>query len=178
MAENNKEYNEEVITKLIDDCAKSGLEDLDSEIFSNLFVKGFTFISADKEQINKLKSLNNDFDIRNFKGDYYLISFIGKELNANEIKRYFDEIEVDNSDEELEPSKMDKEMLSNNIKECQLTSMYFSRIGKYSDKEVIDNLNKLLYNVDYDSRYVRKIKKMVSESPYKTIVKLLAENYG
>lgn len=177
MAENNKEYNEEVITKLIDDCAKSGLEDLDSEIFSNLFVKGFTFISADKEQIDKLKSLNNDFDIRNFKGDYYLISFIGKELNANEIKRYFDEIEIDSSDEELEPSKMDKEVLSNNIKECQLTSMYFSRIGKYTDKEVIDNLNKLLYNVDYDSRYIRNIKKKIDECPYKAIVKILAENY-
>lgn len=177
MAENNKEYNEEVITKLIDDCAKSGLEDLDSEIFSNLFVKGFTFISADKEQIDKLKNLNNDFDIRNFKGDYYLISFIGKELNANEIKRYFDEIEIDNSDDDLEPSKMDKEVLSSNIKECQLTSMYFARIGKYSDKDVIDNLNKLLCNVDYDSRYIRNIKKKIEESPYKAIVKILAENY-
>ena len=175
MAENNKEYNEEVITKLIDDCAKSGLEDLDSEIFSNLFVKGFTFIKAYKEEIDKLKNLNNDFDIRNFKGDYYLISFIGKELNANQVKSHFDEI--DSSDEELEPSKMDKEILSSNIKECQLTSMYFSRIGKYSDKEVIDNLNKLLYNVDYDSRYIRNIKKKIEESPYKAIIKILAENY-
>lgn len=178
MAENNKEYNEEVITKLIDDCAKSGLGDLDSDIFSNLFVKGFTFINADKGQIDKLKSLNNDFDIRNFKGDFYLISFIGKELNANEIKRYFDDIEVDSSDEDLEPSKMDKEVISNSIREDQLSSMYFARIGKYSDTEVIDNLDKLLYNVDYDSRYIRNIKKKIEESPYKAIVKLLAENYS
>lgn len=177
MAENNKEYNEEVISKLIDDCAKSGLEDLNSEIFSNLFVKGFTFINADKEQIDKLKNLNNDFDIRNFKGDYYLVSFIGKEISANVIKRYFDEIEIDVSDEKLEPSKMDKVIISNNIKECQLTSMYFSRVGKYTDKEIIDNLNRLLYNVDYDSRYIRNIKKKIVESPYKAIVKILAENY-
>lgn len=180
MEGNRQDYNEEVITKFIDDCAKSDLGDLDSKLFSNLFIKDFTFIKADNEQIQKLKSINDDFDIRNFKDDYYLVSFIGKELGTSEVRRYFDEIsreEVGNSENDISPSKMDKEMISSSIKEEQLKSLYFSKKGKYNENEIIDNLNKLMYNVEYDSRYIRNIKKKIVESPYKAIVKILAENY-